>query len=117
MKCYRRMLRIPWTAKKSNEKVLEEAQATRELLHCVKKRKLQYFGHVCRLENSLEKDILLGMTSGKRRQGRPRISSMSNIVSWTKMTIMDAYRKAQDRKEWQRTIYAIAQHLEDDKSR
>ena len=85
MKCYRRMLRIPWTAKKSNVEVLEDAVATRELLHCVRKRKLQYFGHAVRQNDSLEKDIVLGMIGGKRQRGRPRISWMSNIRDRTGM--------------------------------
>ena len=66
MKRYRRMLRIPWTAKKSNIEVLQQADTNRDLLHCVRKRKLQYFGHVARQRDSLEKDITLGMISGNR---------------------------------------------------
>ena len=74
MKCYRRMLRIPWTAKKSNMEVLQQADTNRDLLHCVRKRKLQYFGHVAKQRESLEKDIALGMITGNRRRARPRTS-------------------------------------------
>ena len=63
----------------SNQRVLEEAQADRELLFQVKKRNLQYFGHIARQGDSLDKDILLGMTNGKRRRGRPRTSWMANM--------------------------------------
>ena len=80
MKCYRKMLRIPWTAKMSNQRVLETDS---ELLFQVKKRKLQYFGHIARQGDSLDNDILLGMTNGKRRRGRPRTSWMANIAKWT----------------------------------
>ena len=114
MKYYRRMLRIPWTAKKSNATVLIEAQAERELLFWIRKRKLQYFGHVVRQDSSLEKDILLGMTEGERKQGRPRISWMCNITSWASMTIVEAYRRAQDRRRWRAVIRSMIHHLNDD---
>jgi hypothetical protein len=116
MKCYRRMLRIPWTAKKSNLQVLQEARTSTELLSAVKKRKLQYFGHVARQKDSLEKDILMGMTNGQRKRGRPRTSWMSNIQSWTGMSVVEAYRKAQDRKTWKNVIFTTAQHRSDEQS-
>ena len=110
MKCYRRMLRIPWTAKKSNMEVLQQADANRDLLHCVRKRKLQYFGHVARQRESLEKDITLGMISGNRRRARPRTSWMSNIVEWTGMNVATACQKAQDRIGWRNMIYTTSHH-------
>ncbi len=114
MKCYRRMLRIPWIAKMSNEKVLEEAQTGKNLLHSVKKRKLQYFGHVVRQSDSLERDIILGITNGQRRRGRPRRSWMSDIIDWTGMSVANACKKARDRKGWKAIVYATAQHRIDE---
>ena len=110
MKCYRRMLRIPWTAKKSNMEVLQQADANRDLLHCVRKRKLQYFGHVARQRESLKRDITLGMISGNRRRARPRTSWMSNIVEWTGMNVAAAFQKAQDRIGWRNMIYTTSHH-------
>lgn len=98
----------------SNSKVLAAVQTSRELVNCVKKRKLQYFGHIVRQRNSLERDILLGMTNGERQRGRPKMSWLSNIVEWTRMNVANACQKAQDRKGWRNVIYVITQHREDE---
>ena len=80
MKGLRRMLRVSWTAKKTNEWVLNKAGVKRELLDTVKARKLAYYSHTMRKQGScLEKEIMQGTMPGARRRGRPRTAWMDNI--------------------------------------
>ena len=84
MKGLRRMLRVFWTAKKTNECILNKAGVKRELLDTVKARKLAYYGHTMRKQEScLEKEIMQGTMPGARRRGRPRTAWMDNIKTWT----------------------------------
>ena len=69
--CWRRLLRIPWTARRTNKSVIEEIKATIPLATLIKKQQLSYFGHIMRRENSLEKSIMLGIGGGTRKRGRP----------------------------------------------
>ena len=86
MKGLRQIMRVSWTAKKTNLWVLQQAGVQRSLLQSIKERKLNYCGHVLRKqEESLEKDILEGTMPGSRRRGRPRISWRDNIGDWTGM--------------------------------
>ena len=66
--CWRRLLRIPWTARRTNKSVIEEIKATNSLEALIKKQQLSYFGHIMRRENSLEKSMKLGMGGGARRE-------------------------------------------------
>ena len=70
--CWRRLLSIPWTARRTNKSVIEEIKATNPLETLIKKQQLSYFGHIMRSENSLEKSMMLGMGGGVRKRGRPR---------------------------------------------
>ena len=84
MKGFRRILRVSWTAKKTNEWVLNKAGVKRELLDTVKARKLAYYGHTMRKQGRcLEKEIMQGTMPGARRRGRPRTAWMDNIKTWT----------------------------------
>jgi len=85
MEGLRKILRVPWTAKKTNEWVLNKAGVNRTLLDTVKARKLTYYGHTMRKQGScLEKEIMLpGTMLGARRQGRPRTACVDNIKTWT----------------------------------
>ena len=84
MKCLRQVLRVSWTAKKTNEWVLNTAGVERILLASDEERKLVYFGHVMRKKgDSLEKGIMQGTTAGSRSRGRPKTAWMSDITSWT----------------------------------
>jgi len=83
MKGLRKILRVSWTAKKTNEWVVNKAGLKRELLDTVKTRKLAYYGHTMRKPGScLEKEIMQGTMPGARRRGMPRTSSMDNIKTW-----------------------------------
>ena len=84
MKGLRKILRVSWTAKKTNEWVLNKAGVKRDLLVTIKAKKLAYYGHTMRKQGScLEKEIMQGTTPGARRRGRPRTAWMDNIKTWT----------------------------------
>jgi len=96
MKGLRRILRLSWTAKKTNEWVLNTAGATQELLDFVKARKPAYFSHITRKQgNCLEKDIMQGTMPGRRRRGRPRTAWINNIS--TLLTVGGSIRMTDDR--------------------
>jgi len=88
MKGRRRILRVLWTANKTNEWVLNKAGVKRELLDTVKARKLAYYGHTIRKQGScLKEEIMQGTMPGARRRGRPRTAWMDNIKTWTGLSV------------------------------
>ena len=106
MKCYRKILRVSWTEHRTNESITNELKVTPgSLLRTIKIQKLKYFGHVKR-HNSLEKLILEGKIEGKRRQGRPRRRWEDDINEWTKRTVADAGRLANDRMDYRHFVVA-----------
>ena len=93
MKGLRKILWVSWTAKKTNEWVLNRTGVKRELLDTVKARKLAYYGHTMRKQRScLEKEIMQGTLSGARRRGRPRTAWMDNIKTWTGLSVEESIR-------------------------
>ena len=93
MKGLRKILRVSWTAKKTNESVLNKAGVKRELLDTVKARKLAYYGHTTRKQGScLEKEIMQVTMPGARRQGRPRTAWMDNIKTWIGLPVEESIR-------------------------
>ena len=100
----RRMLRIPWTAKKTNEEVLKEADTERSLINKIRKRQATFFGHVMRRER-MEYDITTGMLEGNRSRGRPREKMLDGLTSWLKVEkVTDILRAAKDRDVWRGLI-------------
>ena len=103
-KCYRHMLQIPYTAHVANESIKNQTDATtgtsERLLGTVRKRKLQWFGHLVRQDNSLAKMIMEGMVEGKRGRGRPEKQWIDNIKEWTMLEISEIMKKARDREQW-----------------
>ena len=92
------ILRVSWTAKKTNEWVLNKAGVKRKLLDTVKARKLAYYGHTMRKQGScLEKEIMQGTMPGARRRGRPRTAWMDNIKMWTGLVVEESIRMREDR--------------------
>ena len=101
MWCYRRLLRISWTEKKTNKSILDELQTKRELLAQIIKRKMAFFGHACRNNKcNLVKTCILGMMPGKRRRGRPRMQYIDNIKKWTRTSPKENVRLTEDRTAW-----------------
>ena len=98
MKGVRKIPRVSWTAKKTNEWVLNKARVKKELLDTVKARKLAYYGHTMRKQGScLEKEIMQGTMPGARRRGRPRTAWMDNIKTWTGLPVEESIRMTEDR--------------------
>jgi len=109
MKGLRKFLRVSWTAKKTNEWVLNKSGVKRELLDTVKARKLAYYGHTMRKQWScLEKEIMQGTTPGARRRGRPLTAWIDNIKTWTGLSVEESIRMPEDRDKWRKYIYGVA---------
>jgi len=103
MKGLRRTLRVSWTAKKTNEWVLNKAGVKQELLDTVKARKLAYYGHTIRKQGScLEKEMMQGTMPGAPRRGRPRTAWMDNIKTWTGLSVEESIRMTEDRDKWRK---------------
>ena len=105
--CWRRLLRIPWTARRTNKSVIEEIKATNPLEALIKKQQPSYFGHIMRRENSLEKSIMFGMGGGTRKRGRPRARWLDDIKAATNCTLTKLCSSARDRDAWRKMIMAI----------
>ena len=105
----RKILRVSWTAKKTNEWVLNKAGVKRELLDTVKARKLAYYGHTMMKQgNCLEKEIMQGTMPGARRRGRPRTAWIGNIKSWTGLSVEESVRMTEDRDKWRKYVHGVA---------
>jgi len=108
MKGLRTILRVSWTAKKTNKLVLNKAGVKRELLDTVKARKLAYYGQTTRKQgNCLEKEIMEGTMPGARSLGRLRMSWMDNINTWTGLPVKEAIRMTEDRDKWRSTSISL----------
>ena len=103
MWCYRRVMRIPWTHKKSNTWVLEQLRIKKTLRADVLARKLSYFGHVTR-HPCLQKTIIQGMMERKRKRGRPATSWLDDIRELSGFSITKATRAASNRRQWRNLI-------------
>ena len=100
MWCLRRMGKISWKEKKTNEEVCQTLKTSPGLLNKVKTRKLQYFGHIKR-HNTIQKDLLEGKLEGTRAVGRQRLLWIDNIKAWTEKSMRQCTRAADNRREWQ----------------
>ena len=87
--CWRRLLRVPWTAKRSNLSILKEISPGRSLEGMMLKLKLQYFGHLMRRVDSLEKTLMLGAIGGRRRRGRQRMRWLDSITDLIDMSLSE----------------------------
>ena len=109
MKGLRTILGVSWTAKKTNEWVLNKAGVKSELLDTVKARKLAYYGHTMRKQGCcLEKEIMQGTMPGARRRGRPRTAWIDNIKTWTGLSVEESIRMSEDREIWRKYVYGVA---------
>ena len=101
MWCWRKLLCIPWTAKKSNVSVRHEIGVSEALFSAVVKQRLQYFGLVARRDvDNLEKGIMFGKVKGKMNRGRQRLRWVDGITTQTKMSVYNCYTLAQNRHDW-----------------
>ena len=109
MWCYRRVLRIPWTERKTNAWVLDKIGNRLMLREMVRRRQLRFFGHVIR-RKGLERTIITGKVNEKRKRGRPPTSWLKDIKSSTGMTLQEAVRAAEDRERLRRIVKTTASH-------
>ena len=107
MQCYRHAMRISYMEHVTNEEVLRRLGQDRGLLGQVKSRKLKYFGHTTHHE-SLEKDVMLGVMPGKRRQGRQKKQWIDDIVQWSDRSLVEMVRQAENRKGYRCLVHEAA---------